>query len=75
MLGSSQPFKQQFAPMSIRNMQELVPAGHSKFHRKFLKPIPKVLLITEIKMQPHYPCAEQCPGTDPKAAQHLLILP
>lgn len=59
----------------IRNMQESVPAGHSKFHRKFLKPIPKVLLIIEIKTLPHYPCAEQYPGTDPKAAKHVLILP
>lgn len=38
----------------IRNMQESVPAGHSKFHRKFFKPITKILLITEIKMLPHY---------------------
>lgn len=38
----------------IRNMQETVPAGHSKFHRKFFKPLTKVLLITEIKMLPHY---------------------
>lgn len=58
MLGSTQPYKQQFVPMSICSHHEhtgISACGTQQIPQKFFKPIPKVLLITEIKMLPHYP--------------------